>query len=164
MGPRFRLRNMLQALIVFCLSLFQRMQILHQLSALQIPSSSLKLIFSIHSLLFRSIHTRTHRYIHVCVCVCPHIIHMLYMCQIVLFVSTLGDTSKPQKATKMLSNTFFQNFSEFSRFCVQNKIFNFTSYNAENHLPQASFSEYFLNDLKYDFCQMSSSYLCVNLF
>ena len=115
MGPRFRLRNMLQALIVFCLSLFQRMQILHQLSALQIPSSSLKLIFSIHSLLFRSIHTRTHRYIHVCVCVCPHIIHMLYMCQIVLFVSTLGDTSKPQKATKMLSNTFkiFQNFHFF---------------------------------------------------
>ena len=59
---------------------------------------------------------------------------------------------------------FFQNFWEFSLFCVQNKRFNFTFYNIENHSPQASLSEYFLNDLKYDICQMPSSYLCVNLF
>lgn len=119
MEPRFRLRNMLQALIVFCLSLFQRMQILHQLSALQIPSSSLKLIFSIHSLLFRSIHTRTHRYIHVCVCVCPHIIHMLYMCQIVLFVSTLGDTSKPQSHKDVVKHFLSKFFRIFTFLCIE---------------------------------------------
>lgn len=80
-----------------------------------------------------------------------------------LFVSTLGDTSKPQ-IHKDIVKYFLSKFLRFSLFCVQNKRFNFTFYNAENHLPQASLSEYFLSDLKYDFRQMPSSYLCVNLF
>ena len=117
--PRFRPRNLLQAVIVFCLSLFQRMQIFHQLSALQIPSSSLKLVFSIHSLLFRSIHTCTHRYIHVCVCVCPHIIHMLYMCQIMLFVSILGDTSKPQSHKDIVKHFLSKFLRIFTFLCTE---------------------------------------------
>lgn len=135
MEPRFTPRNLIQGVMVFCLSLFQRMKILHQLYALQISSSRLQLTFSIHSLLFRSTDTCIHMYKHVCMCVCAHIISMLYMCQIVLFVSTLRDTSKPQGHKNIFKYFLLKVLRNFHFFCVQNKRFNFTFYNMGNHLP-----------------------------
>lgn len=124
-----KIQNLMQGVMVFYLSLFQRMQILHQLYTLQ-TSSSLQLIFLNSFTVY--VVVQKHTYVHTYVCTYMHCAHVHIYVRYVsnsqylwfVFVPNLRDTSKPQsqRCYQLFSFKIFLNFLGFFFFFLVHRI------------------------------------------